>query len=145
MAIAFEAGYCRAMSQETVEMARELIRAFNRRDLAAMTQIFDPAIEWTPGGPAAVERAVYRGRDEVSEGFASTWETWEVFQLEEREVRDLGDSVLWLGHAQLKGGASHVKVSQEFAVRIAIDGGKIVRLKGFRTWKEALEAAGLRD
>ena len=64
------------MSRENVEAARELIQAFNRRDLAAMTEMFDPEIEWTPIGPAAVERAVYRGRDEVSGGFASTWETW---------------------------------------------------------------------
>ena len=133
------------MSRENVEAARQLIQAFNRRDLAAMTAMFDPEIEWTPGGPAAVERAVYRGRDEVSGGFAATWEAWKVFQLEEHEARDLGDSVLWLGRAQLEGGASHLELDQEFAVRIAIDSGKIVRMKGFQTWVEALEAAGLRE
>ena len=95
--------------------------------------------------PAAVERAVYRGRDEVSGGFAATWETWEVFQLKEHEARDLDDSVLWLGRAQLEGGASHVELDQEFAVRITIEGGKIVQIKGFRTWDEALKAAGLSE
>jgi ketosteroid isomerase-like protein len=133
------------MSRENVEAARQLIQAFNRRDLAAMTEMFDPEIEWTPIGPAAVERAVYRGRDEVSGGFAATWETWKVFQLEEHEARDLGDSVLWLGRAQLEGGASHLVLDQEFAVRISVGGGKIVRMKGFQTWAEALEAAGLRE
>ena len=133
------------MSEENVEAARQLIRAFNRRDLAAMTERFGPEIEWTPIGPAAVERAVYRGRDEVSGGFAATWETWEVFQLKEHEARDLGDSVLWLGRAQLEGGASHLELDQEFAVRITVDGGKIVQIKGFRTWDEALEAAGLSE
>ena len=110
-----------------------------------MTETFAPEIEWAPIGPAAVERAVYRGRDEVSDGFAATWETWEVFQLEEHEVRDFGNSVLWLGRAQLKGGASQLELDQEFAVRITIDGAKIVRIKGFRTWDEALEAAGLQE
>jgi len=133
------------MSQENVDMARQLIQAFNRRDLAAMTQRFDPEIEWAPGGPAAVERAVYRGRDEVSDGFAATWETWELFHLEEQGARDLGDSILWLGRAQMRGGASHVELDQEFAVRFLMDGGKIVRIDGFRTWQEALEAAGLRE
>ena len=133
------------MSQENVKAARQLIQAFNRRDLAAMTEGFDPEIEWTPIGPAAVERAVYRGRDEVSGGFAATWEAWEVFQLEEHEARDFGDSVLWLGRARLKGGASHLELDQEFAVRITVDGGKIVRIKGFQTWDEALDAAGLRE
>jgi hypothetical protein len=90
-----------------------------------------------------VERAVYRGRDEVLDGFAATWETWEVFHLEESEVRDLGDSLVWLGRARLKGGASHVEVEQEFAVHFLLHGGKIVRFRGFREWQDALEAAGL--
>jgi ketosteroid isomerase-like protein len=133
------------MSEENVEAARQWIQAFNRRDLGAMIESFDPEIEWTPGGPAAVERAVYRGRDEVSDGFAATWETWEVFHLEGHQARDLGDSILWLGRAQLKGGASHMELDQEFAVRFLFGGGKIVRIDGFRTWQEALEAAGLRE
>ena len=45
----------------------------------------------------------------------------------------------------LEGGASHLELDQEFAVRITIDGGKIVRIRGFQTWLEALEAAGLRE
>ena len=128
------------MSQENIELTEQLIHAFNRRDLAAMTERFDPEIEWTPGGPAAVERAVYRGRDEVSDGFAATWETWELFQLEQHEIRDLGDATLWIGRAQLRGGASHVELDQEFAVHLLIDDGKIARIQGFPSWREALEA-----
>ena len=133
------------MSEANVEAARQVIQGFNRRDLAAMTESFDPEIEWTPGGPAAVERAIYRGRDEVSDGFVATWEAWEVFHLEGDQARDLGDSILWLGRAQLKGGASHMELDQEFAVRFLFEGGKIVRIDGFRTWQEALEAAGLSE
>jgi ketosteroid isomerase-like protein len=134
------------MSQENVEVVQQLIEAFNRRDLAAMTRNFDPEIEWTPGGPAAVERAVYQGRDEVSDGFGATWETWELFHLEEHQVRDLGDPVLWLGRARMRGGdASHVEFDQEFAVHLLVRGGKIVRIQGFLTWHEALEAAGLSE
>ncbi|MGZ5313865.1 MAG: hypothetical protein ACXWEA_06635, partial [Solirubrobacterales bacterium] len=65
--------------------------------------------------------------------------------LEEHEARDLDDSILWLGRAQLTGGASHVELDQEFAVRFLIGGGKIARIDGFRTWQKALEAAGLRE
>jgi ketosteroid isomerase-like protein len=131
------------MSQEEVEIVRAAIDAFNRRDLAAVTERFDPEIEWAPGGPAAVERAVYRGRDEVSSGFAATWEAWELFRVQESEVRDLEDSVLWLGRARLRGGASHVELDQEFAIHFLVRGGKIIRAHGFPGWHEALEAAGL--
>ena len=133
------------MSEENVEAARQLVEVFNRRDLTGMTDGFNPEIEWRPVGPAAVERSVYRGRDEVSDGFAATWETWEVFRLDEHEARDLGDSVLWLGRAHLTGGASHQELDQEFAVRLLIDGGQFVRIEGFRTWREALEVAGLSE
>lgn len=130
------------MSQENVEVVRQLVQAFNRRDLAAMTHWFAPEVEWEPGGPAAVERTLYRGRDEVSDGFAATWETWEVFHVEESEVRDLGDSVVWLGSAQLRG---HIEVDQEFAIHFQLRDGKIVRFQGFLTWREALQAVGLRE
>ena len=128
-----------------MELARDLIGAFNRRDLGTLTEKFDTEIEWTPGGPAAVERALYRGRDEVSGGFAATWEAWELFDLKESEVRDLGDSILWLGRAQLRGGASQVELDHEFAVNLEVRDGKIVRVQGFNVWQEALEAAGLRE
>jgi ketosteroid isomerase-like protein len=134
------------MSEENVELARQVVQAFNRRDLAAMSQRFDPEIEWQPGGPAAIERAVYRGRDEVSTGFAAAWETWEVFILTESEVRDLGDSLVWLGRARLRGAdASHVEFDQEFAIHFLVQDAKIVRIRGFREWQEALEAAGLSE
>jgi hypothetical protein len=92
-----------------------------------------------------VERPVYRGRDEVTDGFASTWETWEVFQLEEHEIRDLGDLIVWLGRARLRGGTSHVELNQEFAVHLQIDDGKFVGIRGFPAWREALEAAGVSE
>ena len=133
------------MAGEGVEVVRRLVRAFNGRDLAAMTELFAAEVEWEPGGPAAVERALYRGRDEVAAGFAATWETWEVFQVEEREVRDLGDSVVWLGRSRMKGGASHVEFDQAFAIHFLLEGGRIVRLRGFLSWQEALEAAGLSE
>ena len=128
------------MSQESTQVVRQVVEAFNRRDLAAMIQRFDPEIEWEPGGPAAVERPIYRGRDEVSSGFIETWDTWELFQVEEHELRDLGDSIVWLGRARMRGSASHVELDQEFAVHFLVREGKIVRLRGFLAWQEALDA-----
>ncbi len=133
------------MSQENREVVRQLVDAFNRRDLAAMTERFDPEIEWEPVGPAAVERPVYRGRDQVSSGFAEAWEPWEVFEVEESELRDLGDSVVLLGHGHLRGGASQNELDQEFAMHFLVRGGKVIRLRAFSTWQEGLEAAGLSE
>ena len=128
-----------------MKRVRQLVHAFNRRDIAAMSEVLNPAIEWKPGGPAAVERDVYRGLEQVTSGFVATWETWELFHLEESEVRDRGDSVVWLGRSQMRGGASHVDLDQAFAIHFLVRGGKIVRIEGFLEWQEALIAAGLAE
>ena len=96
-----------------------------------------------PAGPAAVERAVYRGYDEVASGFTAVWETWDEFRLEESDVRDLGESVLWLGRVKMKGRASHIELDQEFGVRFLLGAGKIMTAQAFLARRDALVAAGL--
>ena len=133
------------MSQENVEIVRKGIEAWNQHDADLWLSYAAPDIEWAPAGPAAVERTVYRGHDEVASGFAAIWETWDVFHFEEGQIRDLGDSVLWLGRVQMRGKTSHVELDQEFAHHLVLLAGKIVRAHAFLTWREALEAIGLKE
>jgi ketosteroid isomerase-like protein len=133
------------MSSQNVEVVREGNEAFNQRDADRWLSYAARQIEWIPAGPAAIERSVYRGRDEVADGLASLWQTWDVFRLEEGEVRDLGDSVLWLGRAKLRGSASHIELDQEFAIHFLVRDGKFIRVHAFLTWTDALKAVGLRE
>src|SRR5438445_8239767 len=133
------------MSRENLEVVRHLIEAWNQRDGDLAGTYLDSDVEWAPAGPAAVERTVYRGRDECARGFAAVWETWDEFHFTETEVRDLGDSILWLGHVQMRGKSSHVELDQEFAHHVVLFGGKVVRTHAFLSWREAIEAAGLSD
>jgi hypothetical protein len=126
-----------------VEIVREGIEAWNRRDADLWLTYAAPEIEWRPAGPAAVERSVYRGREEVARGFESVWQTWEQFQFEESEVQDLDESVLWLGSVKMRGTASHVELDQEFAVCFLLRARKVVTVQAFLTWQEAREAVGL--
>jgi ketosteroid isomerase-like protein len=133
------------MSQENVKIVRNGVAAWNRRDAELWLTYAAPAIEWVPAGPAAVEQAIYNGYDEVARGLAAVWDTWEVFEFDESEVRDLGDSVLWLGHVKMRGGTSHVELDQEFALHSLLRDGKFIRVQAFLSWREALEAAGLAE
>jgi ketosteroid isomerase-like protein len=133
------------MSSQNVEVVREGNEAFNQRDADRWLSYAARQIEWIPAGPAAIERSVYRGRDEVADGLASLWQTWDVFRLEEGEVRDLGDSVLWLGRAKLRGSASQIELDQEFAIHFLVRDGKFIRVHAFLTWTDALRAVGLRE
>ena len=130
------------MSQENVEIVRKGIEAWNQRDAELWLSYAAPEIEWVPAGPAAVESAVYNGYDEVARGFVAVWDTWEVFEFVESEMRDLGDSVLWLGHVKMRGGTSHVELDQEFALHSLVRDGRLIRVKAFLSWRDALEEAG---
>jgi ketosteroid isomerase-like protein len=131
------------MSRKNVEVLRRALDAWNRRDADAARLYLAPDIEWEPASPAVVEGAVYRGYDEVAAATAALWATWDVFRFEETEIRDLKDSVVWLGQVHVEGSASHVELDQEFGVHCLVREGKVVRAKAFLSWKEALEAAGL--
>src|SRR5512142_2361405 len=104
----------RAMSEENMEIVRKLIEAWNEHDESLAASYLADDIEWAPAGPAAVDRVIYRGREECARGFAAVWETWEEFRFQETEVRDLDDSVLWLGRVQMRGRTSQVELDQEF-------------------------------
>jgi ketosteroid isomerase-like protein len=132
------------MSQENVEIVRRTLEAFSDRDFDAASYLA-PDIEWEPASPSVVEHAVYRGREEVAEATAALWEIWDVFRFEETEVRDLGESVLWLGHVHMKGGASQLGLDQEFANHIDLRDRKIVRVRAFLSWREGLQAVGLQE
>ena len=133
------------MSRENVEITRKGIDAWNQHDADLWLSYAAPEIEWMAAGPAAVESAVYRGYDEVRSGFTAAWQTWDVFEFQERQVRDLGDSVLWLGRVRMRGGASQVEMDQEFAVHGVMRDGRVVRVRAFLAWAEALKAVGLEE
>jgi ketosteroid isomerase-like protein len=132
------------MSQERVEIVRQGIEAWNRHEFELGARHLAPDVEWLPASPAAIERSVYRGLDEVAQGFNAIWETWEVFEFQEEEIRDFGDSVLWLGRVRARGGASRLELDQEFANVLTFSGDKVARIQGFLAWDDAFVALGIR-
>ena len=133
------------MTEQNVEVVRELVAAWNRHDAELASDYLAADIEWAPAGPAAVERVVYRGRGECARGFDAVWETWEEFRFEEREVRELDDSVLWLGRVHMRGGSSQIELDQEFANLFQLRDHLVARATAFLDWGEAMEAAGLAE
>jgi len=128
-----------------VEIVRRVLEAWNRRDPDLGRRYLALDVEWKPASPAVLEGATYRGHEEVAEAVAALWKTWDVFRFEEAEVRDLDDSVVWLGHVHVKGSASLVELDQEFGVHSVVRDRMIARAEAFLSWGEALAAAGLGD
>jgi ketosteroid isomerase-like protein len=130
------------MSEERVDMVRRGIEAWNRHDFEFGADQLADDVEWVPASPAAVEQPVYHGKEAVARAFNQLWDTWDLWEFEEQEIRDLGDRVLWLGRVHMRGGASQVEMVQEAANLLVFEDDKVVRVQGFRSWQDALAAAG---
>jgi ketosteroid isomerase-like protein len=134
------------MSQENVEAVRRAIEAWNADDLDAFLAELDTDVEWQPAIESGLEgeATTYRGHD----GARKVWredrgESWERLTNRPHEFRDLGESVLVLGHLDVTARKTGIQFSQEVGEVFDFRAGKIVRIRDFLTHAEALEAAGL--
>ena len=109
------------MAESSVELARRVLEALSRGDVAAFAALVHPEIEIRTG------RGVRRGRDEAEEWALKRYE-----HLERRyaieELRDRGDEVLALVRTQYvwrEGGL--VGDEEQTAIELAFRDGKLVR------------------
>ena len=135
------------MSQENMEIARQVAETFNCAYAEGATDLYellDPEVEWLPI-KAILEGTRYRGHDGVREWIGELRRDWTTFQLRTEQFRDLGDNgVLVLGtwRAQPRGGEVLLDIPQA-AWLLQFQNGKVVRMETFTERKKALEAAGL--
>ncbi len=136
------------MSQENVEAVRRGYAAWNANELDAFLAELDPEVEWHPSIEPALEggETTYRGLD----GVRRAWDdyrggAWERLTAHIHEIRDLGESVLVLGHIDLTGRTTGLEFSQEVGQLITFRDGKMLRSQDFLSHAEAVEAAGLSE
>jgi ketosteroid isomerase-like protein len=130
------------MSQESVEVVKRLMAAFNDRDPDTFAGSTTPDFEWTTS-MAAVEGEVFVGRAGIDTYFGRMKDAWDEFQTLADEYRDLGDRVLLLGRLNGRGRISGVPVSAQLDILFDLRRGKISRMHSFLDHDEALRAAGL--
>jgi ketosteroid isomerase-like protein len=131
------------MSEENVEIVRESIEAWNRRDFDTAVQSFDTEIEWLLPPVLAGESG--RGPEEIRRFWEGLDEAFEDFQLEPQEFVDAGDHVVVRSLFHGRGKESGVETEGRMHSVTALRDGRIVRIEYFDDWAKALEAAGLRE
>ena len=136
------------MSRENVQTVQRAVDAWNADDLDAFLSELDTDVEWHPAIEPGLEgkATIYRG----PEGARMIWrqdrgDAWERLTNRPQELRDLGDSVLALGHLELTARTTGIEFRQEVGEVFDLRAGKIVRIRDFLTHAEALEAAGLSE
>src|SRR5690349_4974583 len=131
------------MSQENVDLVREMCEAFLAGNLLGSLETLHPDVVWhgTIGGLDEMRTA--HGHHEVIEGFAESVRDWERHSLEVERYIDAGDSVVVFWHENGRGKASGVEVETRTAVVYTVGEGKVVEVQGYMERAAALEALGL--
>jgi ketosteroid isomerase-like protein len=129
------------MSQENVEVVRQLYSAMNARDLEAVAELADPNVEWIPD--SRVGQGPVRGRGDIIRFFMEQAEVFDEFHVEPERFWDTDDKVLVFirttGHGAASGAGFEIRIGHLWTLR----DGLVVRGEGYANRDEALEAAGL--
>ena len=142
------------MSQENVELWREMVDSFLRGSAASnwerwldrVSDTLDPAIEWDASEVAMPDLVgVYRGREAVVRWWQQWLEAWETVEFD-YELLDAGDQVVLLLDQTMRGRSTGIEVSiGKYAHVARFRDGRLVHWKAYPSQSEALEAAGLRE
>jgi len=130
------------MSEENIEVVRQVADAFNARDTDRLLSLMDPEIEYR----SVFEQKTYRGLAGMVQYRQDLDATLEEFHSEDDRFLDAGeDRVVHLYRIVGRGTGSGVPVSRENAILWQLRNGKLIRGEVYLDQREALEAAGLSE
>ena len=132
------------MSQENVEIVKQAIAAYNRRDFEAMQALNHPETQLDWSASRGIEAGVYRGWEAVARFYRSYFDTFVEINIEPDRFIESSDSVVVPNHAQVRGRDGIEAVAQSTLV-FEIRGGRIGGLCLYQETHEALEALGLSE
>ncbi|HSJ18288.1 MAG TPA: nuclear transport factor 2 family protein [Solirubrobacterales bacterium] len=132
------------MSRHNVELFCKALAGYNRRDVETMLEIWHPEAEWYPFTAQVEGDDAYHGHDGLRRWWANVDATFDELEASAEDVRDLGDTVLALGHlrARFKIG---VAPNTEIGWLTRYRDGLAVWGRAFQSHAEALEAAELEE
>jgi ketosteroid isomerase-like protein len=134
------------MSDENVEIARQVVDAVNRRDADAFVAALSPDVEWEDDLFGTESDRTYRGTVEVRGWLDRIWEPWESLHMEVLEIIPAGgDRVIFGFELTARGKESGAETHARFWTVTRIADGKIRSRQTFNDRREALAAAGLTD
>ena len=133
------------MSQENVEVVRRSAEAFARDDWEAISALVDAEVIWEETPSLGPDPSTYRGMQELREAVGSWMEKWSEYDFDIRRYADSGDDVVVLAREKGEGGVSGAAVEREVGEVATVRDGKIMRVRLYGSWTEALEAAGLSE
>ena len=132
------------MSQENVELAREVLATLGRRDAERLVALSDPEIEWHSFF-ALSEGGVYRGHKGTRRYMSDLSDAWEVARADVDDALGIGDFAVLVGRIHFRGRGSGVESQTPTGWMLKFRNGKLLRFRAFREPAHALEAVGLAE
>ncbi len=133
------------MSQENVELVREALDAFNRRDLDAFLERIAPDVEFVPLQAEMEGGGAYKGHDGVRRWWENLLSVFPDFRVSAEQIRDRGDMTVVRLRLRGQGKESDAPMDQTDWQAARWRNRKIIWWRTFRSEAEAREAAGLSE
>ena len=133
------------MSEESIEIVRRLLDAWNRKDLEDILALIDPEAEYV-NAPSAVEPGTRRGHDAIVVVMRKQWEGIPGAFQEIDRFHDRGDEIITEGRLSRTMPGSDARISNPLLMSWKFRDGKVIRLEQLGAGPDfpaALEAAGL--
>jgi ketosteroid isomerase-like protein len=134
----------RAISPENVEIVKQSLDAFARRDIDAMRALNDPDMEvdWSRSG--GFFAGVYRGIEAALRFYEGFYQVFEMDIIQPDRFIDTGEFVAVPNVSHLRG-RDGIEVSARSTLVFELRGGKIIRICLYQETAEALKAVGLEE
>ena len=127
-----------------VEVVREHIDAYRRDDVPGALSCLDPDVIVDTTRVGGSVGAISHGHDGLVHEVRRFMGAFEDYEFEVERITDLGGgTVAVVVKERGRGKGSGIPVERTFAGIYSVLDGRIVRITGFPTEREALEAAGL--
>src|SRR5438477_232260 len=104
------------MSQENVELAREVLHALGTRDPDRLIALSDPEVEWHSFFAIGEGGGTYRGHDGTRRYMSDLNDAFEIARAEVNDALGVGDLALLVGRIHYRGKGSGVESEDNSAV-----------------------------
>jgi ketosteroid isomerase-like protein len=133
------------VSEENVARAKRVYEAWNAHDWDKVLAEVDAEHELHLTGLLPGLKREYRGHEGLREFLESFDAIWKDLRVDVERIQDAGDRVVGLVRLCGTATGSGVPVSIEYAHVFTLRGDRAIRTEGYRTWQQALDAAGIQS
>jgi ketosteroid isomerase-like protein len=131
------------MSQENLETLRQILEAFNSKDIERALALTHPDFDLEVPPDLSAEPDSYRGHDGMRRYWESFEDVMDEIRIEPEQLFDAGEAVVVAIHLTAKGRRTAIAVEQRSAGVWTICDGKVIRIRAYRSLSEALKGVGL--